>query len=128
MFEATARLTIRGGDVEGFRQQAAEVMRQMSEADDKPFRYDWFLTEDGTQCEVREAYVDADALLEHQHLVAEAKMKLMRDFVAEHTMVFYGEPSPALVKAMETMDVPFTQFSFFQGLDAGVPVLDELPA
>jgi quinol monooxygenase YgiN len=128
MFEATARLMIRDGKLEGFKQQAAEMIRRMREADDKPLRYDWFLSEDGTQCEVREAYVDADALLEHQHLIAEAKMKLMRDFVAGHTMIFYGEPSPALAKAMEAMGVTFTQFSFFQGLDADVQVLDELPA
>jgi quinol monooxygenase YgiN len=128
MFEATARLTIRDGDVEGFKQQAAEVMRHIEEADDRPLRYDWVLSEDGTQCEVREAYVDADALLAHQRLVAEAKKTLMRDFVESHTMVFYGEPSPALSRAMDAMGVTFTQFSFFQGLSADIPVLHELPA
>lgn len=124
MFEATARLRIREGKLEGFKQQAAEIVRQMREADEKPLRYDWFLSEDGAQCEVREAYVDADALLEHQHYVAEAKMKLMREFVEGHTMTFYGKPSPALAEAMETMGVTFTQFSFFQGLDADIPALE----
>ena len=128
MFEATARLKIRDGELEGFKQLAAELMRQMRDVDDKPLRYDWFLSEDGTQCEVREAYVDADSLLEHQHYIAEAKMKLMRDFVEGHTMAFYGEPSPALAKAMEAMGVTFTQFSFFQGLDADISVPDALRA
>lgn len=126
MFEATARLTIRHGEIEGFKQQAAELMRQMRETDEQPIRYDWFLSEDGAHCEVREAYADADALLAHQQRVAEAKMKLMRDFVDGHSMLFYGEPSPALVQAMQAMGVTFTQFSFFQGLDS--PVLDAVPA
>jgi quinol monooxygenase YgiN len=128
MFEATARLKIREGKLEGFEQQAAEVIRQMSEQDDPPLRYDWFLSDDGTECEVREAYVDADALLGHQQLVAEAKMKLFREFVDGHTMTFYGEPSPALAGALQAMGTTYTAFSFLQGLNADIDVLDEVPA
>ena len=73
MFEVTARLRVRDGELEGFKQQAAEIMRQVEEKDTKTLRYDWFLSDDGTQCEVREAYVDADALLEHSHHVGEAR-------------------------------------------------------
>ena len=126
MFEATARLTISEGSLEGFKQQASEVMRQMREQDEQPLRYDWFLSDDGTECEVREAYVDADALLEQQQTVAEAKLKLFREFVVGHTMTFYGDLSPALVQALARMGVSFTALSFLQGLD--VDVLDEVPA
>ncbi len=122
MFEATAQVTIRDGQLEGFKQQAAELMRQMRELDEKPLRYDWFLSDDGTRCEVREAYVDADDLLEHQRAVAEAKMKLSRDFLDGHTMTFYDEPSPALAQVLETMGVAYQQFSFFQGLDPDAEV------
>jgi quinol monooxygenase YgiN len=128
MFEATARLKIREGELEGFKQQAAEVMRQMRAQDEQPLRYDWFLSADGTECEVREAYVDADALLKHQHQVAGAKMKLFREFVAGHTMTFYGEVSPALAQALTAMGTPFTGFSFLQGLDTDIDVLEEVPA
>lgn len=128
MFEATARLTIREGKLDGFKKQTAELMRQMSEQDDQPLRYDWFLNDDGTECEVREAYVDADALLKHQQKIAEAKMKLFREFVAGHTMTFYDEPSPALAKALEAMGTPFKVFSFLQGLDADIDIREEVPA
>jgi quinol monooxygenase YgiN len=128
MFEATAQLKIREGALEGFKQQAAELIRQMREQDEKPLRYDWFLNSDGTECEVREAYVDADALLEHQRTIAEAKMKLFRDFVDAHTMTFYDEPSPALAQALEAMGVTYQRLSFFQGLDADIKVRDEVPA
>jgi quinol monooxygenase YgiN len=128
MFEATAKLKIREGKVEGFKQQAAEVMRQMREQDEKPLRYDWFLRDDGTECEVREAYDSADALLAHQRAIAEAKTKLFREFVEAHTMTFYDEPSPALAQALNAMGTTFQRFSFFQGLEADVEVLDEVPA
>ena len=125
-FEATARLTIRAGKLDGFKEQAAELIRQMREQDDQPLRYDWFLSDDGTVCEVREAYVDADALLRHQQAVAEAKLTLFREFVDGHAMSFYGEPSPALARALATMETTYTTYSFLQGLDVDVP--DEVPA
>lgn len=131
MFEVTARLTIRDGELEGFKHQAAEMMRLTREQDTKTLRYDWFLSDDGTKCEVREAYVDADALIEHSHHIAEARAKLFRDFADDHAITFYAEPSPALAEAMKAMPpgaVEVTQFSFFQGLAVDAKVLDEVPA
>ena len=52
------------------------MMRQTREKDTKTLRYDWFLSDDGTECEVREGYVDADGLIEHAHHVAEAREEL----------------------------------------------------
>ena len=124
LFEATARLKIRDGELEGFKRQLAEIMRQTQQQELKPRRYDWFLNDDGTECEVREAYVSADALLEQQRRLGEAKAKLFR-FVTSHSMTFYGQPSRALATALEAMGTAFTQFSFFQGLDSGVPAPPE---
>jgi quinol monooxygenase YgiN len=130
MFEVTARLKVRDGELEGFEHQAAELIRLTRERDTKTLRYDWFLSDDGTRCEVREGYVDADGLLEHHLNIAEAKAELFRDFADDHHMTFYSEPSPALAEAMEGMagHVEVTQFSFFQGLAAEAKVLEEVPA
>ena len=48
MFEVTARLQVREGELEGFKEQAAEMMRQTREKDTGTLRYDWFLSNDGT--------------------------------------------------------------------------------
>ena len=128
MFEATARLRIRDGELEGFKQQAAEILRLTKEKVDKPLRYDWLLSEDGTECEVREAYADPDALLEHQHYIADAKMKLFRDSVDSHSMTFYGEPSPALAAAMKAMAVKVRRLSLFQGLESDIETPVEVTA
>jgi quinol monooxygenase YgiN len=117
MFEVAARLKIRDGELDGFKQQAAEVMRLAQDSPAKPFRYDWFVSDDGTLCEVREAYADADGVLQHQRHVAEAKVKLLHGFVVDHQMSFYGDPSPTLAQAMTVMGITYRQFSFFQGLN-----------
>ena len=127
-FEATARLKIRPDELEGFKRHVAEIVSQTRELAAKPLRYDWFLSDDGTACDVLEAYTDADALLAQQHCIGEAKAELFRDFVAGHSMTFYGELSPALAGALEAMGATFTQFSFFQSLDVDAEVRDEVPA
>ena len=123
MFEVTARLKIRDGELEGFKRQAAEMMRLTKELDTKTLRYDWFVSNDGTECEVREGYVDADGLLEHAQHVLEAREKLFRDHASGHEMTLYGEPSPALAALMARLAdvVPFHRYSFFQGLEEGRP-------
>ena len=122
MFEVTARVKVREGELEGFKQQAAEMMRLAKERDTGTLRYDWFLSDDGTACEVREGYVDADALLEHANNVGEARAKLFRDFAYGHDMTIYGEPSPALAQAMESLAgvVQFNRFSLLQGLETDI--------
>jgi quinol monooxygenase YgiN len=129
MFEVTARLKIHEGELDGFKRQAAEMMRQTREKDTKTLRYDWFISDDGTQCEVREGYVDADGLLEHAHNVAEPRGKLFRDYAYDHDMTIYGEPSPALAELMEklTGHVKFNRYSLLQGLDSDIQVLHEVP-
>jgi quinol monooxygenase YgiN len=126
MFEVTARLKVRDGELEGFKQQAAEMMRLTRERDTKPLRYDWFVTDDRTECEVRECYTDADGLLEHGLNVAEARDKLFRDHADGHHMTLYAEPSPALAALIEKLSghVEFTRFEYFQGLDS--PVREEV--
>lgn len=128
MFEVTARIKIRDGELDGFKQQAAEIMREVREKDTKTLRYDWFISDDGTQCEVREGYVDADAVLEHAQHIGEARAKLFRDFAYDHNMTLYGEPSPALAAAFEALGsaVTYTKYAFLQGLEA--EVLEEVPA
>ena len=50
MYAVTARLKVREGELEGFKHQAAEMTRLAREKDTKTLRYDWFLSDDGTEC------------------------------------------------------------------------------
>jgi quinol monooxygenase YgiN len=130
MFEVTARLKVRDGELDGFKRQAAEMMRLTRELDTKTLRYDWFIRDDGTECEVREGYEDADGLVEHAHHVNEAREKLFRDHAYGHDMTIYGEPSPALAALLEKVagHVSFNRYSLLQGLDSDIKVPHEVPA
>lgn len=131
MYEVTARLTVRDGELEGFKRQAAQIMGATRKLDTKTVRYDWFLSEDGTECVVRESYADADALVEHAQHIAEARNKLFRDFADDHTVELYAEPSPTLAGALEAMPpgaVTLKRFSLFQGLEADVDLVADVPA
>jgi quinol monooxygenase YgiN len=120
-FEVRARLKVRDGQLEGFKRQAAEMMRQAREKDTGTLAYDWFLSEDGTTCEVREAYVDADALVEHALNVREAREAMFEEYACDHKMAFYGDPSPRLVALVNKVGVDVTWFTLLQALEpAGV--------
>jgi quinol monooxygenase YgiN len=116
-FEVRARLKVRDGQLEGFKRQAAEMMRQTREKDAGTLTYDWFLSEDGTECEVREAYVDADALVEHAFHVREARDVLFAEFAYDHRMTFYGDPSPRLVELVDKVGVDVTSFTLLQAFE-----------
>ena len=116
-FEVRARLKVRDGKLEGFKQQAAEMMRQTREKDTGTLAYDWFLSEDGTECEVREAYVDADALVDHAFHVRDARDVMFDEFAYDHEMAFYGEPSPRLVELVDKIGVHATRFTLLQALE-----------
>ena len=130
MFEVTARLKIREGRLEGFKRQAAEMMRLTQELDTKTVRYDWFLSADGTQAEVREAYTDADGLVEHAFHVNEARERMFREYAYDHDMTIYGEPSPKLAELLERLQglVEFKRFALLQGLDVAIEAPAEVHA
>ncbi|HXJ66053.1 MAG TPA: antibiotic biosynthesis monooxygenase [Actinomycetota bacterium] len=115
-FEVRARLRVREGQLEGFKRQAAEMMRITREKDTGTLAYDWFLSDDGA-CEVREAYVHPDALIEHALNVREARDAMFAQFAEGHQMAFYGEPSPRLVEFIDKIGVDVTWFTQLQSFE-----------
>ena len=96
--DVIAHGTIREGKLEGFKRQAAELIRQTKEKDTKTLRYDWFISSDGTEFEVLEAYVNSEGLMEHSMHIGETRNVLFNEFADEHRMKVYGDPSPQLVE------------------------------
>ena len=116
--EVSARMTIRNGQLEGFKRQAAEIIKQTKEKDTKTLRNDWFLSGDKTECEVREAYDGSEGLIEHRMHIGEALNKLFSEFTDGHTVTIYGDPSPQLVEvASAHKDVDIKWYSFLRGLE-----------
>ena len=117
--EVSARMTVRQGKLEGFKQQAAEIIRQTQEKDTKTLQYDWFLNSDQTECEVREAYEGSEGLIEHRMHIHEALKKLFNEFADGHAVTIYGDPLPQLVEtANAKKDVTIKWYSFLKGLES----------
>jgi quinol monooxygenase YgiN len=116
-FEVRARLRVRDGKLDGFKRQATEVMRQARDKDSGTLTYDWFLSQDGTECEVREAYVDAEAFIEHAFNVREARDALFAEFAEGHRMAVYGDVPPKVIELMNKVGVDYTWFSLLQQLE-----------
>lgn len=120
-FEVSAHMTVRPGQLDGFKKQAAELIRITREKDTHTLRYDWFLSDDGTECEVREAYTGPEGLIEHNRNIVEARTRLFESYADNHFMTVYGEPSPQLVDLVKAhhMEHQFKWFSFVKGLGDG---------
>src|SRR5690349_14736965 len=118
--ELSAHMTVRPGCIDGFKKQAAELIRITKEKDTCTLRYDWFVSTDGTACEVREAYTGPEGLIEHNKNILEARSKLFQDYADNHFMTFYSEPVPELVDLAKRlhMENQFKWFSFVKGLDS----------
>jgi quinol monooxygenase YgiN len=125
--ELSAHMSVRPGCLEGFKKQAAELIRITQEKDTHTLRYDWFLSLDGTECEVREAYTDPEGLIEHNRNILEARTKLFEDYADDHFMTFYGEVSEPLLNLLKTHSVGHTWFSFLQGLEPSAAIPPQVP-
>lgn len=120
--ELHAHLKIRPGKLEGFKAQAAELIRITREQDTKTIRYDWFINEEGTECEVHEAYFSEEGLIEHNSHIMAARAVLFRDYAFDHRMAVFGEISQQLRGLFIKHAGGVAVYSFFQGLEAEAAV------
>jgi quinol monooxygenase YgiN len=114
--EVIARMKIRPGQLAGFRRQARELVALTAAEDTRTLRYDWFVDSAGTTCEVHEAYLDSEGLVEHNSHIMDARAVLFRDYAFDHRMSTYGELSPQLRELGQKHAGGFHEFTFLQGL------------
>jgi quinol monooxygenase YgiN len=116
--EVIAHMTVRPGQLEGFKAQVAEILRVTRQADTHTLRCDWFLNNDGTECEVHESFPDEQGLIEHKMNTMEATVLLFNEFASGHQATIFGEVSADFVSLATARMGPPTVFSFLQGLEA----------
>src|SRR5262245_39630312 len=115
--EVVAHMKIKPGQLEGFTAQAAEILASTLDQDTHTLRCDWFVTADGTECEVHEQFPDEQGLIEHKMNTMGPTEVLFRDYAHDHQAVIFGEVSAAFVQLVTQRMGPPTVFSFLQGLD-----------
>jgi quinol monooxygenase YgiN len=121
--EVIAHAKVPEGQLEGLKAQAAEIVRVTREQDTHTLRCDWFINEDGTECEVHEMFPDEQGLIEHQMHIMEARTILFRDYAYDHRSTIYGEVSHDFINLVkERMGAAPTTFSFVNGLEQSATV------
>src|SRR5437867_5650074 len=103
--QVSAKMKIRDGMLEGFKEQAAKCISQAREKDPGTLQYDWFLSDDKNACEIRETYENSEALLAHVTNLREPLRVLFEKYATDHSVIIYGEPSPELLENARTRGV-----------------------
>ena len=96
--QVSAKMKIRPGMLEGFKSQAAECISEVKRKDTGTLQYDWFISNDNTECEIRETYENSDDLLAHVENLREPLRILFEQFATDHSVVIYGDPSAQLLE------------------------------
>lgn len=125
--ELSAHMTVRTGCLDGFKQQAAELIRITKEKDTNTLRYDWFVSTDGAACEVREAYNGPEGLIEHNTNIMDARAKLFQEFADDHYMTIYGEVSQHLLDLLKAHAAGHKWFVFLEGLESSAQTPSRSP-
>jgi len=120
--QVIARVKVRPGQLEGFQTRAAEILRLAQEKDTQTLRYDWFINQDESDCEVHEAYLSEQGLIEHNQHVIEVRDAWFRDFAFDHRMSVYGEISQHLGDLFTKHAGGVSKFSSIQGLEQAASV------
>ena len=114
--QVSAKMRVREGMLEGFKQQAAECVQQVKDKDPGTLQYDWFISTDTTECEIRESYESSEAFLAHLSNLSEQLRILYEKFASDHSVIIYGDPSPELLEKVKARGVDTKFFSLLQGL------------
>jgi len=122
-FELAAHMTMRAGRLDEFKAQAAELLRLTRQLDTHTLRYDWYLSEDNAECDVREAYVSEAGLIEHNDHIKDARQKLFSESADNHVMTVYSEASQQLIDLMRVHAGGARWLSFLQGPEPTPTVL-----
>ena len=114
--EVIARMKIRPGQLEEFKAQVAEILRVTRAKDTLTLRCDFFISEDGTECEVHEMFPDEQGLIEHKMNTMEPTINLFSNYASDHHATICGEVSKDFVNLVTERMGPPTVYAFLQGL------------
>jgi len=110
--QITARLKVHDGKLNEFKALATQCFAVVKEKDTNTLQYDWFISDDQTECVVRERYTDSDAVFAHLANLGDLFGKILQ--VSDFSVEVYGDASAELRNATASMNPKF--YSFFLGL------------
>jgi len=115
--QVSAKMKINPGMLDEFKQQATKCISTVKEKDPGTLQYDWFISSNKTECEIRETYESSEAFLAHVSNLREPLRILFEKFASDHSVAIYGEPSPELLENAKARRIEVKVFSLLQGLN-----------
>jgi hypothetical protein len=79
-------------------------------------QWDWFLSSDMTECEIRETYESSEAALTHQSNLQESIKTIFEKFGAPYSVTIYGNPSSEVLQNARAGGLDAKVFSFLVGI------------
>ncbi|MBT8284280.1 MAG: hypothetical protein HKO75_02775 [Flavobacteriaceae bacterium] len=110
--QVTAKFKIHPGKEEAFKELAQACMASVKEKDTGTLQYDWYFSQDGSECRVRETYTNSNAVLAHVTNLGPLFGQVLE--LSEFTPEIYGDASDALVGVVEAFSPEV--FAQYQGL------------
>ena len=114
--QVSAKMKIRKDMLEGIKQHANECIQRVREKDPGTIQYDWFISSDNTECEIRETYENSEAFLAHLSNLSDLLHMLYEKFASDHSVAIYGEPSTEVLENAKARRIEVKVFSFLKGL------------
>ena len=114
--QVSVKMTIREGMLEGLKQKGNEYVNRLRQKNQGIIQYDWFISSDNKECEIRETYENSEACLIALSNLGDLSESFYEKYTSGHTAVIYGDPSPKLVEKTRVMGVDTKFFSLLQGL------------
>jgi len=120
--EVHAHMRVRPGQLAGFTAKAAELVAITREQDNQTTRYDWYLDEDHSVCEVHEAYPTGQGLFEHNAHIMGARATLFERYADDHRMTAFGHVSQELRELGRKHAGGLAVYSLLQSLESAATV------
>ena len=108
--QVSARFKIHDGKLDAFKAAAEKCLQSVREKDTATLQYDWFFSEDQTECVVRERYSSSETLLQHIVNLGDIFQELLA--AGDFSVELFGRPSAELLKTIECADLAV--FSHFR--------------
>jgi quinol monooxygenase YgiN len=109
-------MKIREGMGKALRRHAVKSVQQAKKKDTGTLKFDWFISRDEAECEIREIFESSEAALAHRSNLRELSVTLFGKLVSPHLVTIYGDPSPELLEKVKEGGVDVKVFSFLGGL------------
>jgi quinol monooxygenase YgiN len=114
--QVSAKMKIRAGMLEDFKRHAAECVQRVKQRDPGTIQYDWFISSDNKECEIRETYENSEAFLAHISNLNDLLRTLYGKYASDHSVGIYGDPSPELLEKVKARGVDTQFFYYSKGL------------